>query len=38
MSRLPWFQILNWALTAFFVLGFVINTFAVKVVGPDYRR
>jgi len=38
MSRLLWIQILNWALSAFFVLGFVINTFAVKVVGPDYGR
>jgi hypothetical protein len=38
MSRLPWTQILNWVLTAFFVVGFVINTFAVKVVGPEYRR
>jgi hypothetical protein len=26
------------ALAAFFALGFVINTFAVKLVGPDYRR
>jgi len=38
MSGLPWIQILNWALTVFFLVGFVVNTFAVKVVGPDYRR
>jgi hypothetical protein len=38
MNRLAWIQILNWVLIAFFILGFVINTFAVKVVGPDYRR
>jgi uncharacterized membrane protein (UPF0136 family) len=38
MSALPWIQILNWALIAFFMLGFLINTFAVKVVGPEYRR
>jgi hypothetical protein len=38
MSGLPWSQILNWALIAFFIVGFVINTFVVKVVGPDYRR
>jgi len=35
---LPWIQILNGALIAFFVLGFFINTFAVKVVGPEYCR
>jgi hypothetical protein len=38
MSNLPGLQILTWALAAFFVLGFVINTFAVKLVGPEYRR
>jgi hypothetical protein len=42
MSNLPWIEILTsaliWALSAFFVLGFVINSFAVKLVGPDYRR
>jgi hypothetical protein len=38
MSALPWIEILSWALAAFFVLGFFINTFAVKKVGPDYRR
>jgi hypothetical protein len=42
MSNLSWIEILTWALTwalsAFFVLGFVINSFAVKLVGPDYRR
>jgi hypothetical protein len=38
MSALPWIQILNWALIAFFMLGFLINTFAVQLVGPEYRR
>jgi hypothetical protein len=38
MNRLPWIQILNEALIGFFVLGFFINTFAVKVVGAEYRR
>ena len=38
MNRLPWIHILNWALIAFFMVGFVISTFAVKRVGPDYRR
>jgi len=38
MSALPWIEILSWALAAFFVLGFFINTFAVKKVGPEYRR
>jgi hypothetical protein len=38
MSNLTWMQLLTWALAAFFMLGFVINTFAVKLVGPDYQR
>jgi hypothetical protein len=38
MSHIAWNQILTWALAGFFVLGFVINTFAVKLVGPEYRR
>jgi DoxX-like family len=38
MSNLPALQILTWALAAFFMLGFAINTFAVKLVGPEYRR
>jgi hypothetical protein len=38
MTNLPWIQILTWTLAAFFVLAFFINTFAVKLVGPDYRR
>jgi DoxX-like family len=43
VSNLPWIEMaltwaLPWALSAFFVLGFVINSFAVKLVGPDYRR
>jgi len=38
MSGLPWIQGLTWALAAFFVLAFFINTFAVKLVGPEYRR
>lgn len=38
MGDISWSQGLTWALAAFFVLGFVINTFAVKLVGPDYRR
>lgn len=38
MSDLSWPQILAWALAAFFILGFAINTFAVKKVGPDYHR
>jgi hypothetical protein len=32
------FQGLIWALSAFFALGFLINTFAVKKVGPEYER
>jgi hypothetical protein len=32
------FQGLICALSAFFALGFVINTFAVKKVGPEYER
>ncbi len=38
MRGLPWIEILSWALAAFFLIGFFINTFAVKKVGPDYRR
>ena len=38
MSNLSWIQMLTWALAAFFALGFVINTFALKMVGPDYHR
>jgi hypothetical protein len=46
MSDVTWLQplvrvlpaILPWALAAFFTLGFVINTFMVKLVGPEYRR
>jgi hypothetical protein len=38
MSTIPWLQALTLALAAFFVIGFVINTFAVKLVGPEYRR
>jgi hypothetical protein len=38
MNGLPWIQILNGALIGFLVLGFFINTFAVKVVGAEYRR
>jgi len=38
MMALPWTLILTWALAAFFVLGFAINTFAVKLVGPEYKR
>ncbi|HEX3504604.1 MAG TPA: DoxX family protein [Xanthobacteraceae bacterium] len=38
MNNLSWIQILTWAVAAFFVLGFVINTFATKLVKPEYRR
>ncbi|HUC17897.1 MAG TPA: DoxX family protein [Acetobacteraceae bacterium] len=38
MSGISWIRALSWALAAFFALGFVINTFAVKLVGPEYRR
>ena len=38
MSTISWLQGLAWALSAFFTLGFVINTFAVKKVGPEYER
>ena len=38
MSAISWHQALTWALSAFFALGFVINTFAVKKVGPEYER
>ena len=38
MSAISWGQALSVALAAFFILGFVINTFAVKLVGPEYRR
>jgi hypothetical protein len=31
-------QALAWGLAAFFVVGFVINTFAVGLVGAEYRR
>jgi hypothetical protein len=38
MSNIPSIQILTWALAAFFLLAFFNNTFAVKLVGPEYRR
>jgi hypothetical protein len=38
LHTLPWTPLLAWALAAFFVVGFVVNTFAVKKVGPEYRR
>ena len=38
MSAISWIQCLTGALSAFFALGFVINTFAVKKVGPEYER
>jgi hypothetical protein len=38
MTAISWIEAPSFALAAFFVLGFVINTFAVKLVGPDYRR
>ena len=38
MSAIFWVQGLTGALSAFFALGFVINTFAVKKVGPEYER
>jgi hypothetical protein len=38
MTSLSWIQLLTWALAAFFLLAFFINTFAVKLVGPEYRR
>jgi hypothetical protein len=38
MNDLAWTSLLTWALAAFFVVGFGINTFAVKLVGPEYRR
>jgi hypothetical protein len=38
MSNLSWITLFTWALAAFFVAGAVINTFAVKMVGPEYHR
>jgi hypothetical protein len=38
MSKVSAIELLTWALAAFFVVAFFINTFAVKLVGPDYRR
>jgi hypothetical protein len=38
MSAISWVQALTLALAAFFVLGFFINTFALKLVGPEYHR
>ena len=38
MSAVSWNQILTWALAAFFLLGAIINTFATKVVVPEFRR
>jgi hypothetical protein len=38
MSSVSWVQALALALAAFFVVGFVINTFMVKLVGPEYCR
>jgi hypothetical protein len=37
-EALTWVQGLAWALAAFFVLGFLINTFAVSKVGREYKR
>jgi DoxX-like family len=38
MTSISWVQALVWGLAAFFVVGFVVNTFAVGLVGPEYRR
>jgi sterol desaturase/sphingolipid hydroxylase (fatty acid hydroxylase superfamily) len=38
MTTISWAQALAWGLAAFFVVGFVINTFAFGQVGPEYRR
>jgi hypothetical protein len=38
MIDILWIRVLAWALAAFFLVGFFINTFAVKLVGPDYKR
>ncbi|MFZ1922379.1 MAG: DoxX family protein [Xanthobacteraceae bacterium] len=38
MMSLSWIAILTWSVAGFFVLGAVINTFATKLVGPEYRR
>jgi DoxX-like family len=38
MSGILSIQNLSGALSAFFALGFVINTFAVKMVGPEFQR
>lgn len=38
VQGVTWVQGLTWALAAFFTLGFVINTFAVKLIGPEYER
>ena len=38
MSGISWIVLLSWALAAFFTVAFFINTFAVKVVVPEYRR
>ena len=38
MGNLAWIQMLIWALSVFFAAGFVINAFAAKLVGLDYRR
>jgi hypothetical protein len=38
MSVVSWVQALTLALAAFFLVGFVINTFMVKKVGPEYHR
>ncbi|MGC1776689.1 MAG: DoxX family protein [Xanthobacteraceae bacterium] len=38
MMNVSWIAILTWAVTGFFVLGAIINTFATKLVAPEYRR
>jgi DoxX-like protein len=38
MSSISWVEFLAFVLAAFFVFGFVINTFAVKLVGPEHHR
>jgi hypothetical protein len=38
MTTISWAQALAWGLAVFFFVGFVINTFALGQVGPEYRR
>ena len=38
MSAISWIHGVTGALSAFFALGFAINTFAVRKVGPEYER